>query len=240
MSPEKASSAPAVPFSEREEHHGDLTENQECEEDRRPLRQLSQECLPGTQALMDNWSPWSTAKKSKKRASLVHSPLLSKGMSASTDLEKKGLRSSIKDLHTAELRSSSLRFSTFASETPARQRIMPSNEPQSAKSTHAPNASLQPLDIDEPTLEPKSFAIHVDGSEGDTNLNLTNFSFSATVAQPEGDVGASMIDWSSHDKMPSFENAQRASIEPQPETILADLASEYLSTADIDGVLGTR
>lgn len=239
MSPEKASSAPAVPFSEREEHHGDSTEIQEREEDRRPLRQLSQECLPGTQALMDNWSPWSTAKKSKKRASFVHSPLLSKGMSLSTDLEKKGLRSSIKDLHTAEPRRSSLRFSAFTSETPARQCIMPNNEPQSAKSTHAPIESLQPLDINEPTLEPKSFA-NVDGSEGDINLNLTNFSFSATGAQPEGDVGASMIDWSSHDKISSFENAQRVSIEPPPETILADLASEYLSTAEIDGVLGTR
>jgi hypothetical protein len=47
-----------------------------------------------------------------------------------------------------------------------------------------------------------------------------------------------MADWSSHDKISFLHNAQRTSVDPPPEEVLADMATEFLSTADIDGVLG--
>jgi hypothetical protein len=63
-------------------------------------------------------------------------------------------------------------------------------------------------------------------------------SFAATAEQPAVDVDGSMADWASHDRISVLQDAQRSSEHPPPEKVLADVATEFLSTADIDGVLG--
>lgn len=95
MSPNKLALAHAMSPDETRLEQIDPSEMQKPHDNCAPLRQLSQEHLPGTQALMDNWSPWSTVKKSKpgKRASFVPSPLVGKNTASLGDNSQRSFRS---------------------------------------------------------------------------------------------------------------------------------------------------
>lgn len=245
MSPDKLALAHAISPDATRLDHIDFSEMQQFQDTRAPLRQLSQEHLPGTQALMDNWSPWSTAKKPKpgKRASFVPSPLVGKNMVSPGNDSERSLRSGKKQANVAEgvqhakQRRSSLRFATSTSETTLLQRKAPADSSLHIATSHSTEASINSPGANHALSQSFYGQTQADTSTG-INLDLTGLSFAATAAQPIADVDGSMADWSSHDKISFLHNAQRASVEPPPEEVLADMATEFLSTADIDGVLG--
>jgi hypothetical protein len=223
----------------------DASEMQELHETRDSLRQLSQDHLPGTQALMDNWSPWSTIKKPKpgKRASFEPSPLVGKNVASPGTDSERSLRSMAKQTNVPERvqhvqpRRSSLRFATSTSETPLPQKKILADSTLHIATSHSTEAS-----INSPGASHALSQSFYGPTQGDTstgiNFDFTGLSFAATAAQPIADVDGSMADWSSHDKISFLHNAQRTSVDPPPEEVLADMATEFLSTADIDGVLG--
>lgn len=245
MSPDKLSFVPAVPQSETHQSHVDFSELQQLHGTREPLRQLSQEHLPGTQALMDNWSPWSTAKKptAGKRASFVPSPLVGKNMITPKEGSTRSLRSGVKQTVDSERvcetqpRRSSLRFSTITAETPIPQRKTETDTNLPVTTSHSTQVSMHSPGT-KYALSQSLYGPARSGTSPGINLDFTTMSFAATAAQPINDVDGTVADWDSHDKVSSFQNAQRGSMDPLPETVLADVATEFLSTADIDGVLG--
>lgn len=245
MSPDKPVFAHAISPDVTRLDHIDSSEMQQVQDTRAPLRQLSQEHLPGTQALMDNWSPWSTVKKPKpgKRASFVPSPLVSKNMvSPGTECER-SLRSGKKQANAPERvqhvkqRRSSLRFATSISEPAISQKKAPAEFTLQVATSHSTEASVTSPSASHAFSQGLYGHTQPDPSTG-INLDFTGLSFAATAAQPIADVDGSMADWSSHDKISFLHNAQRTSVDPPPEEVLADVATEFLSTADIDGVLG--
>lgn len=245
MSPDKLSFVPVIQQSETHQSHADSSEIQHLGETREPLRQLSQEYLPGTQALMDNWSPWSTAKKSKpgKRASFVPSPLVGKNMATPHQRPARSLRSDL--THTVDSericetqpRRSSLRFSTIPAETPMPQRKTTTDTSLPVTTSHSTEVSIHSPNTNH-GLSQSFYGPARSGVSPSINLDFTNISFAATAAQPINDIDGSMADWESHDKISGFQNAQHTNDDPLPETVMADVATEFLSTADIDGVLG--
>ena len=239
MSPDKLAFAHAISPDVNRLDHIDSSEMQQVQDTRAPLRQLSQEHLPGTQALMDNWSPWSTVKKSKpgKRASFVPSPLVSKNMVSPGDDSERSLRSGKKQINDAKQRRSSLRFATSTSETPLPQKKATVDSTLHVATSHSTEASINSPGASQAFSPSFNGPTQPDASTG-INFDFTGLSFAATAAQPVADVDGSMADWNSHDKISFLHNAQRTSVDPPPEEVLADMATEFLSTADIDGVLG--
>lgn len=245
MSPDKLSFVPAIPQSEPHQIHADSSEIQHVGETREPLRQLSQEHLPGTQALMDNWSPWSTAKKAKpgKRASFVPSPLVSKNMVTPNVRPTRSLKSGLKPPVDSERvcetqpRRRSLRFSTITAETPVPKRRTTTDTTLPVTTSHSTEVSIHSPGTNH-HLSQSFYGPARSGVSPSINLDFTTISFAATAAQPINDIDGSMADWESHDKISGFQNAQRESEDPLPETVLADVATEFLSTADFDGVVG--
>ncbi|KAM0717269.1 hypothetical protein Q7P37_007121 [Cladosporium fusiforme] len=243
ISPDKLVSATAATCSGQQEHNADVSQVRSLDHaPRRPLQQLSQEHLPGTQALMDNWSPWSTVKKGKKRASFAPSPLVSKDDHTPASTTSRSLSSCTKRPHAPERvcetepRRSSLRFATSTIETPMTLAHKQYSFPKSTKSPvcATPASFTNPHGTNCTIPTPSNNPEH---TNTDINLNLSTLSFAATDAQTFADVDDSMMEWSSHDKLSSFQHAQDASVDPAPEQIMADIASEFLSTADID-ILG--
>lgn len=245
MSPDKLALAQAISPSEIRQDHVDSSEVPQLYTERAPLRQLSQEHLPGTQALMDNWSPWSTVKKSKpgKRASFVPSPLVGKNMVSPGDTSERSLSLGVRQaqvperVHNIKQRRSSLRFATSTTETPLPQRKAVADSTLPVATSHSTEASIQSPSASHAFSQSLYGRTQADTSPG-INLDFTSLSFAATAAQPITDADGSMADWSSHDKISFLHNAQRTSVDPLPETVLADVATEFLSTADIDGVMG--
>ena len=245
MSPDKLTLAHTISPGETRQDRIDSSEMQQLQDEHAPLRQLSQEHLPGTQALMDNWSPWSTAKKPKpgKRASFVPSPLISKNVLGVGKGSGRSLRSDIKQAHVPEhkqhtkQRRSSLRFATSASETPLPQRQALTDPTSIVATSRSTEASIHSPSASHARSQSFYGANQADTSPG-INFDFTGLSFAVTAAQPTADIDGSMADWTSHDKISFNQNAQRSSVEPPPEKVLADVATEFLSTADIDGVLG--
>lgn len=245
MSPDKLALAQAISPSELRQDHVYSSEMPQAYAEFAPLRQLSQEHLPGTQALMDNWSPWSTVKKPKpgKRASFVPSPLVGKNMASPGNTYERSLRSGVKQAQVPERaqnvkqRRSSLRFATSTTETPLLQRKAIVDSTLPVATSHSTEASMQSPSASHAFSQSLYGPTQADNSPG-INLDFTGLSFAATAAQPITDVDDSMADWSSHDKISFIHNARRTSVDPLPETILADVATEFLSTADIDGVMG--
>lgn len=245
MSPDKLALAHAVSPDETRLDHIDSSEIQQRDDARASLRQLSQEHLPGTQALMDNWSPWSTVKKPKpgKRASFVPSPLVGKNMASPGNDSERSLRLGVKRTNVPERaqnvkqRRSSLRFATSTSETPVPQKKALADSTLQIATSHSTEASINSTGASHAFSQSLYGATQPDPSTG-INFDFTGLSFAATAAQPIADVDGSMADWSSHDKISFLHNAQRTSVDPAPEEILAKMATEFLSTADIDGVLG--
>ena len=245
MSPEKLALANAISPGETRLDHVDSSEIQQLQDTRAPLRQPSQEHLPGTQALMDNWSPWSTAKKPRpgKRASFVPSPLVGKHMVSPGNVSERSLRSAVKQANVPERvqhnkqRRSSLRFATSTSETPVPQKKALADSTLHVATTHSTEASINSPVTNHAFSQSLYVPTQADTSPG-INFDFTGLSFAATAAQPIADVDGSLADWSSHDKISFLHNAQRTSVDPPPEEVLADMATEFLSTADIDGVLG--
>jgi hypothetical protein len=241
MSPDKLELAQVLSPAETRQDRIDCSEMQQLHDERAPFRQLSQEYLPGTQALMDNWSPWSTAKKLKpgKRASFVPSPLVGKNVLGLGKGSERSLNSDVKQAHAPEQkqhpkqRRSSLRFATSTSETPLPQRQTLADHATS-RSTEA---SIHSLSASHALSQSFYGANQADISPG-INFDFTGLSFAATSAQPIADIDGSIADWTSHDKISFIHDAQRSSVDPPPEKVLADVATEFLSTADIDGVLG--
>lgn len=242
MSPEKLMSTFAVTGSElHDDHNANVSLVQASENVRRSPQKVSQEYLPGTQALMDNWSPWSTAKKPKTRTNLMQSPSTSKNNVTPAAVAKRSLRSSTKRPHSfervceTEPRNTSLRFATSTFETP-----MPMQQSKTAKSTTSPtsaipysNKTTRSTGHTAPTPSNDN-----ENTNNEINLDLSNFSFAATDAPTFADVDDSMIDWSSHDKVSSFQHVQLPNAVEDPSQTLANLATEFLSTADVDGILG--
>jgi hypothetical protein len=245
MSPDKLALTHATSPEETRLDHIDSSEMQQPHDTRAPLRQLSQEHLPGTQALMDNWSPWSTVKKPKpgKRASFVPSPLVGKNVASPGNDSERSLRSAAKQTNASERvqpakqRRSSLRFATSTSETPIPQKKALADSTLNIATSHSTEASINSPGASHALSQSFYGPTQADTSTG-INFDFTGLSFAATAAQPIADVDGSMADWSSHDKISFLHNAQRTSVDPPPEEVLADMATEFLSTADIDGVLG--
>ncbi|GAB7325843.1 hypothetical protein MBLNU13_g09918t1 [Cladosporium sp. NU13] len=245
MSPDKVALANATLPDVTRLDHMDSSEMQQLEELRAPLRQLSQEHFPGTQALMDNWSPWSTVKKLKpgKRGSFVPSPFISKNMVSPGNDPERLLGSDKKPANVSERvqhvkqRRSSLRFASSTSETPLPQKKAHVDSTLHVATSHSTEASINSPGASHAFSQIVYGHTQPDPSTG-IDFDFTGLSFAATAAQPIADVDGSMADWSSHDKISFLHNAQRTSVEPPPEEVLADMATEFLSTADIDGVLG--
>lgn len=194
---------------------------------------------------MDNWSPWSTAKRPKagKRTSFVPSPLVGKNISTPNERSARSLKSKLKQTVDHERvcetqpRRSSLRFSTITSETPIPQRKTAADITLPVTTSHSTEISIH-SPATKYALSQSLYGPAQSGTSPGINLDFTTMSFAATAAQPITDIDGTIADWDSHDKISSFQNAQRASLDPPPETVLADVATEFLSTADIDGVLG--
>jgi hypothetical protein len=246
MSPDKLALAHATSPSELRRDHVDFSEVQQPDNFRVPIRRPSHDHLPGTQALMDNWSPWSTLKKTKpgKRTSFAPSPLVNKNKIGPTIGPERSLRSNLKQPNIPERtqdtkqRRSSLHFSTSTSETPVshQEAVAETNMPVDTSvyteaSIHSPDATCG--------FSQSFYGRPQSGTSPGINLDFATMSFAATAEQPVVDVDGSLAGWASHDRISFLQNAQRTSVDPPPETILADLATEFLSTADIDGVLGS-
>lgn len=244
MSPEKLMSATAATDSEvHDDHNADVSLVQASVNVQRLPQKLSQEYLPGTQALMDNWSPWSTAKKPKTRTNLKQSPSASKDNVTPAAVAKRSLRSSTKRPHSFEVervcesepRNTSLRFATSTFKTP-----MHLQQSKTAKSNTSPTSAIPYSNI---TTHSTGHAAPTPSNDNEhtsneINIDLSNFSFAAPDASTFADVDDSMMDWSSHDKVSSFQHAQLPNAVEDPSQTLANLATEYLSTADVDGVSG--
>jgi hypothetical protein len=246
MSPEKLALAHAISPSDIRQDHGNSSEIQHLDDSRAPLQQLSQERLPGTQALMDNWSPWSTVKKPKpgKRASFAPSPLVDKNIISPINGAERSLRSSAKrpvvpnKMQDSKQRRSSLRFATSTTETPVPHRKVATESHTPANTSHSTEASNHSPSVTCAFSQSVYGLAQADNTSPGINFDFTTMSFAATAEQPAVDVDGSMADWASHDRISALQNAQRSSEDLPPETVLADVATEFLSTADIDGVLG--
>jgi hypothetical protein len=244
MSPDNLAMAHATSPDETRHEHIDSSDMQQVLENRAPLRHLSQEHLPGTQALMDNWSPWSTAKKSKpgKRASFVPSPLVGKDMVSAGKTSEPSLRSGAKQAYVPgqvqhhKQRRSSLRFTKSTSETPIPRKMFFTDPASIIATSRSTEASIHSPGTGHAFSQSLYGPNQADASTG-INFDLTGLSFAATAAQPIADIDGSMAEWSSHDKISFFHDAQRTSVDPPPEETVANVATEFLSTADIDGVL---
>ena len=244
MSPDNLAMAHATSPDETRHEHIDSSDMQQVPENHAPLRHLSQEHLPGTQALMDNWSPWSTAKKSKpgKRASFVPSPLVGKDMVSAGKTSEPSLRSGAKQAYVPgqvqhhKQRRSSLRFATSTSETPIPRKMFFTDPASIIATSRSTEASIHSPGTGHAFSQSLYGPNQADASTG-INFDLTGLSFAATAAQPIADIDGSMAEWSSHDKISFFHDAQRTSVDPPPEETVANVATEFLSTADIDGVL---
>jgi hypothetical protein len=221
---------------------------------RQPPCQPSQDFLPGTQALIDKWSPWSTARKTKtnKRASFAPSPLAAKtpanpatkNSPKSTVRQNPDLIDRIQDTAIKQRRSS-LRFSTSTAESPI------SSHRVAAAPLHAPTAAaITPRSVNEkvaltPSTSNRAASQSIYGpTQPDTtspgiNLDFTNVSFAATGVQPPVacfDDTTIATDWGSQVNFTM--NYQRGSDEPLAETVLADVASTFLDTGDFDRAMG--
>jgi hypothetical protein len=246
MSPEKLALAHATSPSEIRQDNVDFDEVQQPHDSRAPLQKLSQERLPGTQALMDNWSPWSTAKKPKpgKRASFVPSPLVAKNIFSPLNGAERSLRSSAKrpvvpnKMQDSRQRRSSLRFATSTTETPVPLRKAVAEYHTPANTSRSTEASIHSPSVTCAFSQSVYGLAQADTTSPGINFEFTTMSFAATAEQPAVDVDGSMADWASHDRISVLQDAQRSSEHPPPEKVLADVATEFLSTADIDGVLG--
>lgn len=212
---------------------------------RQSLCQPSQEHLPGTQALIDKWSPWSTAKKVKpsKRTSVAPSPLAArtpanlptKQSLKSTIQQNADLVERIQDTTTKQRRSS-LRFSTSTStgESPVPPRRVvatPLHVPANITASRStPSHSISKHATSQSTYGPTQ----PDATYPEINLDLTNVSFAATGMQPPAacfDDTTIATDWGSN---VDFAKYQQCSAEPLAETVLADVASTFLDTGDFD------
>jgi hypothetical protein len=214
--------------------------------------QPPQENLPGTQALIDNWSPWSTARKTKpsKRASFAPSPLAAKTPAnpptkythKATTQQNPDTIERIQDTAIKQRRSS-LRFSTSTVESPIPlQRV-------AATPLHVPTTANTPRSVTEKIDLTPSFSKHAasqsiygptqpDATSSAINLDFTKVSFAATGVQPAiACFGETTIatDWESQADFTSY---QRGSDEPLAETVLADVASTFLDTRDFDRAMG--
>jgi hypothetical protein len=246
MSPEKLALAQAISPSEILPDHGDSSNVQQLDDSCAPLQQVLQERLPGTQALMDNWSPWSTVKKPKpgKRASFAPSPLVDKNTISPINGAERSLRSGVKQsslphkMQGNKQRRSSLRFATSTTETPVPHRKAVAESHTPVNTSHSTEASIHSPSVTCPFSQSVYELAQADTTSPGINFDFTTMSFAATAEQPAVDVDGSMADWASHDRISALQNGQLSSEDPPPETVLADVATEFLSTADIDGVLG--
>ena len=215
---------------------------------RQPRCEPSQEYLPGTQALLDKWSPWSTAKKTKssKRASFAPSPLADKTPAnpptkysiKSRILQNPDATERVQDTAIKQRRSS-LRFSTSTAESPVPvQRV-------AAMPLHVQTAAITPRLATERMYLTPSISKHVasqsfygptqaDATSPGINLDLTKVSFASAALQPPVacfDDTTIATDWGSQ---ANFTTYQRGSDEPLAETVMADVASTFLDTRDFD------
>jgi hypothetical protein len=214
--------------------------------------QPSEDILPDTQALIDTWSPWSTARKIKpnKRASFAPSPLAAK--TPANPHPKYSLKATVQQnpdtieriQDTAiKQRRSSLRFSTSTVESPIPlQRV-------AATPLHVPTTANTPRSVKEkidltPSISKYAASQSIygptqpDATSSEINLDFTKVSFAATGVQPAvacfGDTTIA-TDWESQ---ADFANYRRGSDEPLAETVLADVASTFLDTRDFDRAMG--
>jgi hypothetical protein len=166
---------------------------------------------------------------------------MGKNMASPGNDTERSLRSTVKQANASERvakqRRSSLRFATSTSETPIPQKKALTDSTLHIATSHSTEASINSPGASHALSQSFYGPTQADTSTG-INFDFTGLSFAATAAQPIADLDGSMVDWSSHDKISSLQNAQRTSVDPPPEEVLADMATEFLSTADIDGVLG--
>jgi hypothetical protein len=221
---------------------------------RQPPCQPSQEFLPGTQALIDKWSPWSTTRKTKsnKRASFAPSPLAAKTpanpptkhLLKPTVQQNPDLIERIQDTAMKQRRSS-LRFSTstYTDESPVPpQRIAatPLHVPATAATPRSATGKidLTPSTKKQAASQPSYGPTQQDAISPEINLDFTNVSFAATAVQPPVtcfDDTTIATNWGSQVNLTSF---QRGSDEPLAETVLADVESTFLDTRDFDRAMG--
>ena len=219
---------------------------------RQPLCQASQDFLPGTQALIDKWSPWSTARKTKtnKRASFAPSPLAAKTPAnpptrhspKSAFQQKPDTIDRIQDTAIKQRRSS-LRFSTSTAESPI------SSHRVAATPLHMQSTAITPRSATEKIALTPGTSKHAasqsiygptqpDNMSSEINLDFTKVSFAATGVQPPVacfDDTTIATGWGSQ---VNFTGYQRGSDEPLAETVLADVASTFLDTGDFDRAMG--
>jgi hypothetical protein len=219
---------------------------------RQPYGQPSPEHLPGTQALIDKWSPWSTARKTKpnKRASFAPSPLAAK--TPANPPTKYTLNSAIQqnpdtieriqDTATKQRRSS-LRFSTSTAESPLSSHRIAATPLHVPTTANTPRSATGKIDLT-PSISKYAASQSIygptqpDATSSEINLDFTKVSFAATGVQPAVacfDDTTIATDWESQVNLMTY---QRGSDEPLAETVLADVASTFLDTREFDRAMG--
>jgi hypothetical protein len=219
---------------------------------RQPYGQPSPEHLPGTQALIDKWSPWSTARKTKpnKRASFAPSPLAAK--TPANPPTKYTLNSAIQqnpdtieriqDTATKQRRSS-LRFSTSTAESPLSSHRIAATPLHVPTTANTPRSTTGKIDLT-PSISKYAASQSIygptqpDATSSEINLDFTKVSFATTGVQPAVacfDDTTIATDWESQVNLMTY---QRGSDEPLAETVLADVASTFLDTREFDRAMG--
>ena len=182
---------------------------------REPLKQLSQEPLPSTQACMDAWSPWSTVKKPvNSKRGLNQPPRRAAERSRHNDIVDSDKHAVVRSdppggQDVAGMRRSSLRFSMSTTDDSILS--MPSPVPQARKSAMRRSNSKR-----------SSLAAAVDILP----LDDSGPSFSSTNAS----TGVAVT-------LPSFQAAQLLRDDSNPDRTLTELAHDLLSTNDISGIM---
>lgn len=207
---------------------------------RKALRVLSQEQLPGTQALMEGWSPWSVMKKPKPPTprNVAPSPsVCQKGSSARRQSARQphAMSHSVTASDGVGLRRSSLRFSTSASDSPLQSSRLdftiskPSSSHDSGKRVSSSDPSTA-----RPILKNAGAASQPSPRELPLTWDPTTvMSFDAAIQSDPTKGSSAGLQFS------SYEEGQGRLMQEDLDLnrTIDELTASVLSTSDLNGVL---
>lgn len=205
---------------------------------RQPLRQLSQEPQPGTQTMIDSWSPWSVVKKSTARLEGNAAPSPSTtakagrgqlAVSAAGGSSELRLRSDM-PVHHSKHRKSSLRFSHSTMESPAQTSRI---ERSVRKARTSLDSTSQDHTAD--TLKPILRRLLGDSTAHEAAQSPHEDSMLATAVSDLQNEGTD--NRFTTGPLSSYEAVQDLRDDPNPEQTLEEMTMQLLETSDIAGVL---
>jgi len=213
---------------------------------RNPLRESSQVQQPGTQAMLDAWSPWSTVKKpvdGSKTPKRMPAPTMSSiGKTATSKVNSGSVlqsQSLTSALNGPARRRSSLRFSTTTTTvdspssssvrlpfTVSKRRSTGDAPDQSPEKAPTPNSSLRKMSSAAKPSAPASSA----PLPWDATTVLEQSTFDATEPQPTSDS-------TTQGRLPSFQAAQDLRDDSDPYRTMDEVTEYMMGDRDMDGVL---